>query len=182
MLSSCLRPRAARYAGTVRTRLLLILLLTQWAAAQNNPSRAAQREAAATSAMKVHVIRLHPGEDLLLALTAYARENGIRASVVLTTVGSLTVTSLRLADRPTSTVLKDKAEIVSLVGTLDARSAHLHLSVSDGRGRTTGGHLMEGCRIYTTAEIALGELPDLAFSREPDSTSGYEELKIDKAR
>ena len=133
--------------------------------------------------MRVHVLRLRPGQDLLRSLAAFAEEKQIRAGVVLTTVGSLNETRLRLANRRELTVRKGKAEIVSLVGTIDARSAHLHLSVSDGRGRTFGGHLVEGCPVYTTAEIAIGELPELRFSREKDvGGSGYEELKVDAIR
>ena len=138
------------------------------------------RESAMTGAMRVHVLRLRPGQDLLRSLAAFAEEKQIRAGVVLTTVGSLHETRLRLANRPGLTVKKGKAEIVSLVGTIDARSAHLHLSVSDGRGRTFGGHLVEGCPVYTTAEIVIGEMPELRFSREKDlGGSGYEELKVD---
>ncbi|MGC4053583.1 MAG: DUF296 domain-containing protein [Paludibaculum sp.] len=85
---------------------------------------------------------------------------------------------MRYADRPGATVREGRFEIVSLVGTVDAGSMHVHLSVSDGRGRTVGGHLMEGCRIYTTAEIAIGELPGLRFTREKDEASGYDELKV----
>ena len=138
------------------------------------------RDSATTGAMRVHVLRLRPGQDLLRSLAAFAEEKQIRAGVVLTTVGSLNETRLRLANRQELTVRKGKAEIVSLVGTIDARSAHLHLSVSDGRGRTFGGHLVEGCPVCTTAEIVIGEMPELRFSREKDvGGSGYEELKVD---
>lgn len=141
-----------------------------------------RREAAASPNMRIHVIRLRPGADLLKSLSGYASRNHIRAAVVLTTVGSLQETRLRLADRPNVSAFGGKAEIVSLVGTLDAESAHLHLSVSDGRGKTTGGHLVEGCLVYTTAEIAIGELPAMRFSREMDTASGYPELKVDLVR
>ena len=38
--------------------------------------------------------------------------------------------------------------------------------------------MLDGCRVYTTAEIVLGELPQLAFRRETDATFGYQELVI----
>ena len=47
------------------------------------------------------------------------------------------------------------------------------LAVADSTGRTIGGHLLDGCRVYTTAEIVLGELPQLEFRREADATFGY---------
>jgi predicted DNA-binding protein with PD1-like motif len=94
-------------------------------------------------------------------------------------VGSLQDTKLPLANRSNHTAFTGKQEIVSMMGTIDANGAHLHLSISDGNGKTTGGHLVEGCKIYTTVQIAIGVLPDLRFSREKDSASLYEELKID---
>lgn len=36
--------------------------------------------------------------------------------------------------------------------------------------------LMSGSEVYTAAEIILGELRDVTFSRDPDSTYGYREL------
>ena len=44
--------------------------------------------------------------------------------------------------------------------------------------RTLGGHLLDGCRVYTTAEIVPGEPPALEFRRETDPTFGYQELVV----
>ena len=52
---------------------------------------------------------------------------------------------------------------MSLVGTMElnfdeetrltaAPYAHLHIAVADSAGNVVGGHLMDGCFIYTTAE------------------------------
>jgi predicted DNA-binding protein with PD1-like motif len=64
------------------------------------------------------------------------------------------------------------------VGTLNEDSMHLHLSVSDGKGSTRGGHLMPGNTVYTTAEIVIAELEDADYLREPDAQSGYRELVV----
>ena len=93
-------------------------------------------------------------------------------------MGSLTVATLRLANQEGPTVYQGHFEIVSLVGTLSVNGSHLHLAVSDSTGRTIGGHLLDGCRVYTTAEIVLGELPQLEFRRETDATFGYRELVV----
>jgi Plants and Prokaryotes Conserved (PCC) domain len=53
-------------------------------------------------------------------------------------------------------------------GTLTPDGPHLHISVSDGTGKTIGGHLVEGCPIYTTVEIIIGEAEGIAFTRETD--------------
>ena len=47
--------------------------------------------------MEVHAFRLTPGEDLKKALCAYAASRKLRASFVLTCVGSLSAVTLRLA-------------------------------------------------------------------------------------
>lgn len=129
--------------------------------------------------MKLHIFRLTPGQDLKQELLAYVEDQQIRAGFVLTCVGSLQRAALRLANRSESTYYEDKFEIVSLVGTLEAGGAgHLRVSFSDGAGTTIGGHLQDGCLIYTTAEIVLGEAPDVTFTREHDERSGYPELII----
>jgi predicted DNA-binding protein with PD1-like motif len=132
-----------------------------------------------TSPMRAHALRLRPGDDLRDALLAYVAQHHLGAAAVLTCVGSLTVTTLRLANQEGPTEYRGHFEIVSLVGTLSATGgSHLHLSVSDSTGRTLGGHLLAGCRVYTTAEIVLAALPELEFTRETDPTFGYKELLV----
>lgn len=131
-----------------------------------------------TSPMQVSVIRLRPMEDLKKSLENFVKENQVQAGIILTCVGSLQVSHLRLANQPQGTTLEGKQEIVSLVGTLALSGSHLHLSISDSTGRTIGGHLLEGCLVYTTAEIAIGILPQLRFARELDTISTYKELNI----
>lgn len=128
--------------------------------------------------MQLFALRLRPGQDLGLELSRFVQENGLRAAFVMTCVGSLRQAALRLANRSETTLYEDKFEIVALVGTLDAGGYHLHISLSDGQGRTMGGHLMEGCLIYTTAEIVIGEADHLLFSRSFDPETGYPELEV----
>ncbi|MBJ6108616.1 DNA-binding protein [Hymenobacter sp. BT523] len=156
-------------------RFIFLCLLASSAAAQVAP---AVPHAAQTSAPKAHALRLRPGDDLRQSLTAYAQAHHIRAGAMVTCVGSLTVATLRLANQEGPTVYRGHFEIVSLVGTLSSNGSHLHLAVSDSTGRTIGGHLLDGCRVYTTAEIVLNELPELEFRRETDPTFGYQELVV----
>lgn len=155
-------------------RILLLLLLATPALAQTP----APVPTAQSSALKTYALRLRPGDDLRQQLTAFAQQNHIAAGTMITCVGSLTVVTLRLANQEGPTVYKGHFEIVSLVGTLSANGSHLHMAVSDSTGRTIGGHLLDGCRVYTTAEIVLGELPQLEFRRETDATFGYQELVV----
>jgi uncharacterized protein len=128
--------------------------------------------------MKILALRLRPGQDVGQELSRFVRANSLQASFIITCVGSLRQAALRLANRSETTIYEDKFEIVSLVGTLDAAGYHLHISLSDGQGHMIGGHLMEGCLVYTTAEIVLGEANQLVFSRPFDPETGYPELEI----
>lgn len=128
--------------------------------------------------MQVHVFRLKPHEDLKTAIVEYAKANSITAGIVLTCVGSLEEYNIRFANEKAGKKLWGYFEIVSLTGTFSTSSSHLHLSVSDSRGNTIGGHLLDGNHIYTTAEIAIGVLPEITFEREIDATYGFSELVV----
>ncbi len=132
--------------------------------------------------MKTVSFRLRPGQDLKEELDKLVQQQRIEAGAVLTCVGSLTDLTLRLANQDGPSRWQGHFEIVSLVGTLSTSGSHIHLSVSDSTGRTLGGHLLAGCKIYTTAEIVVGILPDVVFTREPDPTFGYKELVVRKKK
>jgi len=69
-------------------------------------------------------------------------------------------------------------EIVSLTGTLGPDGPHVHISLARSEGACIGGHLVLGCLVHTTAELVIGELPDLEFRRLPDAATGYSELTV----
>ena len=161
-----------------------ILLLTLFSFVMNTPNTYAQPAASApiipAAAMQTYSFRLRPGQDLKTELDAFVKQQRIEAGAMLTCVGSLTDVTLRLANQDGPSVWRGHFEIVSLVGTLSTNGSHLHLSVSDSTGRTIGGHLLEGCKIYTTAEIVVGIMPSLSYVRELDPTFGYRELVVQK--
>ncbi len=126
--------------------------------------------------MRVHAIRLTPGQDLMEELQRWAGDH--EAASVLSVVGSLNHATLRFANQSESTRVDGPLEILSLSGTLSKHGAHLHLSVADRHGKMTGGHLKPGSPIFTTAEIVLGVYPDLVFARELDDTYGHKELVV----
>jgi uncharacterized protein len=155
--------------------LCLLFATMENAAAQ--PAVSAQ-----SSSLTTLSFRLKPGQDLKLTLDELVKKHHIQAGTLLTCVGSLTDVALRLANQNEATLYRGHFEIVSLVGTLSTNGSHVHLSVSDSTGRTLGGHLMGGCKIYTTAEMVVGVLPDVVFTREPDPTFGYRELVVRKKK
>ena len=69
-------------------------------------------------------------------------------------------------------------EILSLNGTLSLDGVHLHLCISDHKGQTYGGHLLDNCLIHTTCELVIAEIPGHTFTRELDPQTKYMELKI----
>lgn len=131
---------------------------------------------------KFYAFRLKPHEDLRTGLLNFAREHKLKAAAVVSCVGSLEEVVLRYANEKSGTQLKGYHEIVSLVGTLSDTSSHLHLAVSDAKGTTIGGHLLDGSAVYTTAEIVLVELTSLHFERETDSVYNYQELTVKKRK
>lgn len=130
--------------------------------------------------MQAITFRLIPGQDLFNEIEAIVAEKNIKAGCVLSAVGSLTHATLRLANREYYSEYEGHFEIVSMTGTISAHGSHLHISISDGDGKTIGGHLVPGCKIYTTAEMVLGIFEDVVYKREFAEDSGYEELVVDK--
>lgn len=128
--------------------------------------------------LKTHCFRLTPRQDLKKALLEYCMSQDLKAATLLSGVGSLSEAQLRLSDGNKATRLAGPFEIVSLIGTLNAEAVHLHIAISDSDGKTTGGHLLEGCLIHTTAEIVLLEIPCVDFQRVHDKNTGYKELTI----
>ena len=131
------------------------------------------------STVQAWATRLHPGQDLQDELVHLALEHKLEAVSIQTCVGSLTHLALRMANRPNITYMQGFFEIGSLVGTISNKGEpHLHMIVSDSEGRTIGGHVVSGNKIYTTAEIVMTELKDLIFVREIDPETTYDELHI----
>jgi uncharacterized protein len=134
-----------------------------------------------SNSQQIHAFRLKPGEDLKKSIIKYVDENKITAGYVITCVGSLTEYHLRFANKSDGSRGSGHFEIVSLTGVLSTEGSHIHISISDITGKTIGGHLMDGCKVYTTAEIIIGEDKTKVFTREVDSTFGYKELRVKKA-
>jgi predicted DNA-binding protein with PD1-like motif len=128
--------------------------------------------------MRAFTFRLKPRQDLLEQIEAVVVEKNIEAGCVLSAVGSLTRATLRLANREFHSEYEGHFEIISMTGTVSVHGSHLHISISDGDGKTIGGHLVPGCKIYTTAEMVIGVFNDVVYKREYAEDSGYDELSV----
>jgi hypothetical protein len=129
-----------------------------------------------------HALRLLPGQDLRAAIQNYVNKHKIKAGWIITCAGSLTDYNIRFANASEGTKGSGHFEIVSLSGTLSQNGSHIHISISDSTGKTIGGHLLEGCKIYTTAEIILHESSKYIFKRQKDGSTPWEELQISEIK
>lgn len=132
-----------------------------------------------------HILRLRPDDEIVGSIMSYVQDNNITAGYIGTCVGSFTKACIRFANRPQGSDVEGFLEVVSLTGMVSCVSVdggkknnfHLHASVSDGDGRTLGGHLISG-HVYTTMEIAIVSLDGLSFNREMEAKYGYKELVV----
>lgn len=130
--------------------------------------------------MKYLTFRLKPGQ--LLKEDIEARMKDIKAGVLLSVVGSLKNANLRMAgttpDRQDVRSFDGPFEIVSGTGTISKEGCHLHISVADEEGNVIGGHLKDGCRVDTTAEVVIGIIEGSSYKRTFDEDTGFKELDI----
>jgi uncharacterized protein len=131
-----------------------------------------------TMANTTYAFRLKPGQDLKQEIQKLVTEKQVKAGWISTCVGSLTGYAIRFANQPGSSTDTGHFEIVSLVGTVSVNGSHIHISISDSTGKTIGGHLMDGCKVYTTAEIVIQASSDFEFKREKDGSTSWEELRV----
>ena len=132
--------------------------------------------------MHAHAFRLPPGADLKAELARFAEAHALRAGCILSCVGSLSHARLRmpggLGEAEARRTFDGPMEIVSLTGTLSPDGLHIHIALARRDGVCVGGHLSGGCIVHTTAELVIGELPDVEFRRAPDAATGYAELTV----
>lgn len=130
--------------------------------------------------MKVVAKRLVRGMDLKREIERIVFTENIGAGIVLSSVGCVNRGRFRVADGKSIMEMDEDLEILSLNGTLSKEGLHLHISYGDIEGRAWGGHLVEGNIVNTTCELIIGVLSDKKFTREPDESTGYDELVIKK--
>ncbi len=135
-----------------------------------------------STSIRVYPIRFPPNVDVLAGVRNLMSKAGLQATFIMTCVGSVKACRLRMANSYDTRDLTSPHEIVSLVGTFDGESCHLHGTFSDGQGQVIGGHVLHNhpMVVYTTVELMLAECENVIFKREMDDESGYPELVIKK--
>ena len=128
--------------------------------------------------MHNYTFRLKSGQDLFDSIQEFVNEKQIEAGCALSAVGSLRRAVLRFANKNSFSEFEEFFEIASITGTISVHGSHLHISISDANGKTIGGHMEAGCKIYTTAEVVLLAFGDSIYKREFAEDSGYDELVV----
>jgi predicted DNA-binding protein with PD1-like motif len=142
---------------------------------------------------RIIALRLPPDADVYRTLEEVARREQIASGVILSGLGSLREVTLRnvrlfpkefpIQDR--NRIYTPKAEpleMLSLSGNISQRNGevhvHAHIVISSGLedGRVYGGHLSEGCIVFSTAEIILASVRELGMIREMDPETRVIEL------
>jgi predicted DNA-binding protein with PD1-like motif len=155
------------------------IALNGWRTGADAVAAGNDRPTVSSSNSRLWVLRLHPGDDLVDSIMAFARQHSINAGGIVTCVGSLNHARLRYANQNNYEDLDAKGqhfEIVSLVGTFSMTDRHLHLGIANEHGAVFGGHASTGNKVFTTAEIIIVEGLDWTFRREKDPGTTFPEL------
>ena len=135
---------------------------------------------------KILVARIKSGNDLLLSLKNVVEENGIKAGTILSGVGLLGKARIRnvkefpkhfpISDEQRAVVsLNGPLEILCLSGNISMvegkPSIHIHASLSyyrDNSINVVGGHVIEGCTVYSFAEVVIMEIENISMEKRFD--------------
>jgi len=115
--------------------------------------------------IKITIVRLKPGTDLLDGLQKAIKKENIKNAVILSGIGSLTSYRVHVVDSTTFPVKEafPKAEgpqdLLNVNGYVIDGRVHAHVIFSD-QTKAMGGHLELGTNVYTFAIITLGILLD----------------------
>jgi len=142
---------------------------------------------------KVVAFRLGPGCDLMKSIEEIAKKENIQSGLILSGAGSLSQVTLRnvrlfpdefpVMDRNRIyTPKKEPLELLSLSGNISRRDGeihvHCHITISSGldNSRAYGGHLIEGCLIFSYCEVIIAEITGLEMKRDIDPETRGPEL------
>jgi predicted DNA-binding protein with PD1-like motif len=125
------------------------------------------------------LVRLNPGDDLLVKIREAVKEHDIKNAVILAGVGSVishhfhVVASTSNPPKEYFSKGEAAADIVNINGMIINGRVHAHITFSNEKV-AYGGHLELGCEVLTFSVIVLAEM-DTNFEKW-DGTGAIEEL------
>ncbi|RLG91915.1 MAG: DNA-binding protein [Candidatus Hecatellales archaeon] len=127
---------------------------------------------------RIFVVRLPTDGDLLKTIEGFAGEMGVEAGVlwVIGAVRKAVIKYYNQEEKKYSRISLNKPlEILSCIGNISKLEgkiiAHVHLVLGDKDGKTFGGHLDEGTKIFS-AEMILLEVKNVVLERVYDEVTG----------
>ena len=120
---------------------------------------------------RLHLLRVDPGEDVLVSTQRFLKEAGIQQAVVLGGYGTLAAYHLHWVTHnriPTENLFRrgeGGIEILAMNGLVVDGEPHIHVALSTPEG-AFGGHLEPGCIAYVLCEVFFGEVEGLPLSRQ----------------
>lgn len=122
--------------------------------------------------------RLGYGSDLLLSLTDFVQEKGIKAGII-EVIGACKRAKISVYDQEkkvyNNLIFEKPMEIVSCIGNISLLKGqsmlHLHIAISDDEGKVFGGHLIEGTEVFA-GEFYIKELLGPTLERKRDEVTG----------
>lgn len=128
---------------------------------------------------KIHILRVDPGEDILLAVRQFIQQSGLHQAVVMSGYGTMAAYHLHWVTHnhiPTQNLFRKGEggiEILAMNGLVVDNKPHIHVALSMPEG-AFGGHLEEGCIAYVLCEIFFAEVSGthLSYRRVPVSVEG----------
>lgn len=125
------------------------------------------------------LVRLNPGDDILVKLREAVEQNNVQNAVILAGVGSVishhyhVVASTTNPPKEYFTQAEAAADIVNVNGVVINGRVHAHIVFSNDKV-AYGGHLELGCEVLTFSVIVLAEM-DTDFDKW-DSIGAIEDL------
>lgn len=135
-------------------------------------------ESVACTPKRMIVARFDAGEDLLVALRECAEKHGVRAGW-FGVIGGLKEIAYGLYEQGEYRIIRKIAkhcfELLPTVGNISIKEGevliHAHINVSDEEeGRSFGGHLIEGSKVFPFAEVFIHEC-DAHIGRRYDAST-----------
>ena len=123
------------------------------------------------------IFKLETGRDLLISLQEMAKKEN-KTGYILSIVGNLSKARIQCPGKKQSTLIKSTLEIISLNGTIDPNSCHLHISFSDGSCNVWAGHLEEGSIILKAADMLIGFVDKNLIIKEKNTPNKVVEIYV----
>lgn len=120
---------------------------------------------------RVHILRIDPGEDVLLAVKEFLGKARVQQAIVMGGYGTLAADRLHWVTHnhiPSENVIagtEGGIEILGMSGLVVDGEPHIHITLSTQSG-AYGGHVEEGCKAYVLCEIFLAEIDGKKLHKE----------------